>query len=293
MFKRFQEAYREARQEGRERGKNVNVKFVFRRHEQPGIDEKAGTPMDFLTEAGVELAKKTGRELPQDAYLMVAGSRGVKRARESGGHMLGSFRDEAGAAAIVNREMSGEQQEKMGHGKIPPGDVVIYRSGDLDPEKGFSIIRGAARQEGVAKELPAVVDWWLANQNKTRDLGAPALEDIAAEMAHRLTVGVNMSGKLYEGLDVRFENLTHGPKLVAFLKEVLLKKDGTRGFEKLEEIGGMVKPGEAVEIDIKRDEKGRMDMKLKFRGKEYDIDQKRLLELVDLYRQQHPVQNVE
>lgn len=267
--------------EGKERGRNVNLKFVFRRHEEPGKTPE-GMSADFLTEFGTQRAKERGKVLAgADEYLMVAGSKGVKRARETGGLLLGGFRDEEGASAIVNREMSGEQQEKMGHGKMPPGDVVIYRSGDLDPVKNFAAIAKEAKAQGAA-DLQAQIQWWLDNPDRARALGAPTSEDVAAEFAYRLGIGMRMSGRLFEGLDVRFENLTHGPKPDAFLKEVMMK-DGKRGFEKLEEIGGMFQPGEDVEFDVKRDAQGQASVKISFRGKEYGVDTQRLEELQARY----------
>lgn len=284
MLKRFGEAFREAKQEGKEKGKNVNITFAFRRHEEPGKTPD-GMSADFLTEAGVERAKAHGKKLAKDEYLMVAGSKGVERARKTGGHMLSSFRDEAGAAAIVNKEMSAERQEKSGHGEMPPGDVAIYRSDDLDPVSNLKKVFMEAKDKG-AETLQAKIQYWLDNPERAVELGAGTPEDTAAEFAHRLNVGVKMSAKLFEGLDMRFENLTHGPKLEAFLQEVLVR-DGKRGFKNLDEIGGSSSPGEEISFDITRDDKGELGIKLRFRDNEYDIDMERFGELQELYAEKH------
>lgn len=279
----FAEAYREARAEGRERGKNVHLTFVFRRHEEPGKTPEGGSA-DFLTDLGKQRAKERGKGLAgADEYLMVAGSRGVKRARETGGLMLGAFRDEEGAVAIVNREMSAEKQRTLGHGEMPPGDVVIYRSGDLDPVKKFGDIAKAAKAQGAA-DLQAQIQWWLDHPDQAQQLGAPTSEDVAAEFAHRLGIGMKMSGRLLEGLDMRFENLTHGPKPDAFLKEVMVR-EGKRGFDRLEDIGGMFQPGEEMEFDVKRDAQGQASVKIHLRGQEYAVDMARLEELQRLYQE--------
>jgi len=281
--KSFSEAHKEAKDEGREKGKNVSVQFVLRRHEDPG-KLPDGMSADFITEQGIANAKETGGDLAYEAtYLMVTGSKGVNRARETGGYILGSFRDEAGAEAIVNKEMSAEAQEKAGHGKMPPGDVVIYRSGDLDPVKNFAKVMKEAKGAG-AKDLTEVIQFWMDNPDKAKEAGALTSEEVAAELAHRLSIGIKMSDRLYEETDLRAENLTHGPKPDALLKEVILQKDGTRGFKKLEEIGGAFNAGEEVVFDINRDSDGELSLKIKFRGEEYDVDMNRLDELQDLYK---------
>ena len=257
----------------------MHLTFAFRRHEEPGKTPE-GMSADWLTEAGKAHAKETGKGLEAE-YLMVAGSKGVKRARETGGLILGSFRDEHGASAIVNREMSADQQKDLGHGEMPPGDRVIYRSGDLDPVKNFAAVVKAAKAEG-AMDLGSQIQWWLDHPAECQAMSVPTSKEIAAEMAHRLSIGLKMSGKLYAGLDVRFENLTHGPKLEALLKEILVH-EGQAGFKRLEEIGGMVQPGENIDFDIRRDETGQESIKLKLRGHEYDIDMAALARLQELY----------
>jgi len=281
--KSFSEAHREAKDAGREKGKNVSVQFVLRRHENPG-KLPDGMSADFITEQGIANAQKTGGDLADEAtYLMVTGSKRVKRGRETGGHIAGSFRDEAGAAALVNKEMSAEAQEKAGHGKMPPGDVVIYRSGDLDPVKNFATVMKQSKEAG-AKDVTEVIQFWIDNPDKAKAAGTLTSEEVAAELAHRLSIGVKMSDRLYEDTDLRIENLTHGPKPDALLSEIMLQKDGTRGFEKLEEIGGAFNAGEGVVFDINRDSDGEVSLKIKFRGEEYGVDMNRLDELQDLYR---------
>lgn len=280
--KPFSEAYHEARAEGRERGCSVNVQFSFRRHEEPGKTPE-GLSADFLTERGVERAREHGTRLavgPED-YVMVVGSKAVNRARETGGYMLGIFRDDEGAAAIINKELGPEVQEQMGHGKMPPGDIVIYRSGDLDPVPGFAAIVKEAKVEGCA-DIKSQIQWWLDHPERAAALGVPTSREVAGNLAHRLLIGENMSAKLYEDTNVRVENLTHGPNAEALLREVMLR-EGKQGFDKLEEIGGMLEPGENVDFGIKRDANGELVIQGNLRGHKFSIDEERLRELQDEY----------
>ncbi|MFA7286106.1 MAG: hypothetical protein WC052_00335 [Patescibacteria group bacterium] len=280
----FSEAHREAKDEGREKGKNVSVQFVFRRHEEPG-KTPTGMSADFLTEKGIAGAKQRGHDLANSGeYVMFFGSKGVQRARETAGHMIGTFRDEAGAAALINKPMTAEDQQRAGHGELPPGDVAIYRSSDLNPVPNFAKINEAAKAEG-AKTIDESVQYWLDNPEKAKELAAGTPEETAAELAHRLGLGIKMSGKLYEDTNLRVENLTHGPKLEALLHEVMIDDTGKRGFGRLEEMGGMFQPGEDVNLAIHRNDEGELDLGgIDFRGKHYGVDMERLDELRDLYR---------
>lgn len=280
----FAEAYREARAEGHERGKGVNIQFSFRRHQEPGKTLE-GLSTDYLTEKGVAEAREMGTRLDvgPDDYFMIAGSKAVKRARETGGHMLGTFRDAEGAAAIINKELSADEQERMGHGKIPPGDIIIYRSSDLDPVTGFGKIAQEAKAAGCVN-IESRVQYWFDHPERAQALGIPTSREIASNMAHRLGIGVNMSAKLYEDTNVRMENLTHAPNPEAFLREVLLMRHGKRGFDKLEEIGGMFQPGENVDFEINRDPNGKLTIQgTFFRGAKFHIDEAELKMLQDEY----------
>ena len=52
----------------------------------------------------------------------------------------------------------------------------------------------------------------------------------------------------------------------------MINKDDSVGFDKVEDIGGAIQPGESLKFVIDLDEKGEKTTKLKFRDKLYDYD---------------------
>lgn len=270
--------------EEREQGKDTRVRFAFTRHEKP-LKRPDGLSADVVLPEGIERARDVGQT--EDAeYLLVMGSRGVNRARETGqAYMQGV--SEAGLSGIINKE--GSEGSKL-------HEYGVYAFSDLDPIQDISKVMKPIFAEG--KELIAegklapdkLEAWGTARFMELPDSflseqGVSTKYKTASELAHRLQSGVNMSGKLYRDLDVKVNNFTHSPKPECLL-QYILQKDGKTGFTSLDEIGGVVAPGEQVEFIVERDGRGELKpIKINFRGETFDCDMEAFHGLVDEYRE--------
>lgn len=261
----FAREYYRKKELGYEHGRNVHMTVTFSRHEEPGKTPE-GMSADFLTEKGVAAAYKRGKENPHK-YIMVVGSKSVERARQTGAIELESATGPEGMAKAVNVKMT-PQLEKSGHKRFAAGEYLIYRHGDLDPVRGLKKmwLEGKAKAKEAVEKGEISVDqeksypyeYYFNNPDRAKELGAQTPREVAQEMAHRLNQCLQMSGRLYEGMDLNVRNYTHGPRLETMLKFVLRQPDGKLGFDKLEEIGGPFQPGENFDLDVQRDEKGEL-----------------------------------
>jgi len=271
--------------EGKERGKNTHVTFSFTRHEKPTKDPDSGMSMDQILPEGLDRAKATGTA-EDNEYLLVMGSRKVKRARQTGQSYVEGV-NETGLAEVINKE--GAKGSKI-------AEFGIYAMSDLDPVQDAGKILKPILAEGKkliadgkleASDLEA---WAINHYVKTPDAdfeaaGVPTPRQTATELAHRLESGMNMSKRLFENLDTKVNNFTHGPKLECLLKYVLKKEDGSVGVQDLDEIGGSFKPGESMDFDIQRDEHGELKpLTVQFRGETYEVDMETLKQLQDEYK---------
>lgn len=283
----------EKREAGYERGKNVHMTISFIRHQEPGKTPE-GMSADFLTDKGIAAASERGKRIPHE-YIFVMGSKGVKRARQTGALELESATSPEGIANAVNKKMTPELEARS-HEKFAKGEYLIYRHGDLDPVKGLKdmwLEGGTKAKETVERgEIPEdqkenyQYDYYLNNPDRARELKAQTPREVAQDMAHRLFTHLIMSKRIYEGMDLNARNYTHGPKPECALKFMLRQPDGKLGFDKIEEIDGPFKPGESFELDVQRDEKGELKPLKILRGEQElgTLDLEAVKQLVEEYK---------
>jgi len=108
----------------------------------------------------------------------------------------------------------------------------------------------------------------------------------AAELAKRVDRFQRMPDRLRSNSRIEPIVITHGGKLEAFLREVLVitDEDGNSktGFRHLDEIGGALRETENFELFIRTNEQGEKRVECLFRRKAYTLDQKRIIDLLAL-----------
>lgn len=131
----------------------------------------------------------------------------------------------------------------------------------------------------------AATDLFLSYGDKKPDPDTSSPQEAAAGMARVLDTYIRMADKLKSGSEVDLINGTHDWNIAAFLKEVIIRDvDGheVRGFDKIEDIGGPIDFNEGFEARIGTDDSKQKSVTLFFRGQEYNIDQARFVELVQI-----------
>ncbi len=281
---KFAEGIRGEIAEGKERGKNTHIVFSFTRHEKPGKTPE-GMSADFILPEGLEKMKNTGREEQCAQYIIVFGSKGVNRARETGRAYITGVQED-GEAEVINKEgVEGSKLKEFG----------VYVSEELDPVKNagnaLKPILAEGKKKVEAGELQAgeLEGWAIArfmelSDEEFRKLGVPNPQETAERLAHRLMSGIKMSKRLVEGIDTKVNNFTHGPNLECLLK-FLIVQDGLVGYDDLSEIGGAFAPGGSINFDIRRDENGELKpVTVEFRGQRYEIDMAALKNMAEAYK---------
>lgn len=270
QYRKRGETDRQLPENERQRGRNVHFVFSFSRHEIPDKDE-SGMSMDKITAEGLTHAEEVGKGDTEMPFVMITGSKSAKRARETGSAYKKGL-DANGLADVINKSADA--------GGVEFG---VYAFADQNPVAEAAKILKPILAEGKeyvkSGELkPEDLEAWAINRymmtpdSEFKKAGVATPRETAMELAHRLGQGLQMSARLFEGLDTKVKNFTHGPKLEALLKFILVQENGKVGFDDLNEIGGAFKPGEAMDFVIDRDEKGELkSIKVKFRGKEYAI----------------------
>lgn len=310
VHEKFGRKLREKAKQGEARGRNVNLEFSFTRHGKPEKDPATGMSRDVIIPEGLEAVRQKGRREEQERYIMVTGSSSVKRARQTGQ----SWRQgvtETGMADIINREGHREGGSKefgvyltkdlnIGEGSGEVLKPIVARkkeegkqlvsTGKLKSEELQGWVEGAAMAEYLDLPEEHLRNFKWKDKAGNERTGVVGPHDIARNIAHRLWTGIRMSDRLFEGMDTKINNFTHGTNPESLLKYVikLEDKDGKEktGFDKVEEIGGTLTPGESIDFDIKRDARGELKpITIKLRGKKYGIDMEALKKLVEEYAQ--------
>lgn len=263
----FRDTLKFKEQHGFERGKNVHITATFSRHEEPGKTPE-GMSADFLTDRGKQRAKERGTAEISHEFVMTTGSKAVERARETGALEKEGMVDLSNIDRVVNRQFT-DRLAQAGHKKFGErGGHVIYRNPDLDPVKGLKNMwleagqkaaKAIGRGEITADQKETFqYEYFLNNPDHAEELGSQTPREAAQDVAHRVSQTLQMSSRLYEGMDLDNRNYTHGPKPECALKFILRQPDGKVGYDKLEEIGGPFKPGESFSLDIQRDKNGEL-----------------------------------
>lgn len=253
------------RPEKGEFGKNIHAVLEFLRHATPGKTPE-GMSADFLTEGGQEMARGLGKTRPNEEKI--AGySSPAKRAQETGDLYLDNA-DES--IEVINKTLA---ETKASYPAQKEGNTFRMKTKrELAPVAGFAKIMplcqayAKAQKEAGSKAtaLTHIIQFYLDNPDKCKELGVDSPREAAAGIAERVATELGMTDRFYEDTDIRLINVTHGPKLEPFIKEVI-------GFDRLEDIGGAVNEGENIQfiVDIDADKNKKVTMN--FRGKDYEL----------------------
>jgi|GEM_PF-1037519 len=276
-------------------GQDVQVEVEFMRHEEPGKTPE-GMSADYLTETGKVRAAAKGKDIDR---LTKGYSSPKLRAQETIDLQLQNADHEV---LIINQKLSdqaskGEKTIKdIAVGQKPENVFNMRLRPELDTVVNFAAINEETKQWAKAQiangskrpEYDLVVQYYLDHPERSYEMEVTTPQDAAEEIAFAASREIGMSKHLYSDSNVKLLNGTHGPKLEPFLQQILIGKDGKRGFASLEEIGGAFKPGENFKLlaKTKMGEKGKLEMEVRLllRGQEYAVDMPRLEQLARNYR---------
>lgn len=271
-------------------GRNIHAVIEVSRHEEPGKimeGHKAGMSADFLTEKGQQRAADKGRGI-EEVYLKDYSSPKL-RAQQTGDLGLQAADKDITGVDIINQRL--DEFKAVAKGQKPENEFIMRIRSELDTVQNFDRIMSEVKAWAKdnlpggekAANLDVVIQYYLDHPERSEMLGVTTPEEAADEIAYAVMQEIDMSGRFKNDSDVRLRNFTHGPKLEPFLQRVIINKDGSRGFKKLDEIGGSVNPGESFLVPVDRDERGELAVKLTFRGKDYALDLAKVREMADEY----------
>ncbi|MBR9706463.1 hypothetical protein GOV14_05485 [Candidatus Pacearchaeota archaeon] len=129
-------------------------------------------------------------------------------------------------------------------------------------------------------------DWYM-NLKKPFDKETGTSKRVAEGLAYMVLRNNAMAGKLHDGSKVDLINGTHQTMPEALLKEVMIRNvNGKRvvGFKNLKEIGGSLGYVEPVDFVTTTDANGEKELKVNFRGEQYEVDMNKLNKLANSYR---------
>ena len=285
MFKEIFKGFMNDPEQAGERGKNTKVIETFTRHGKPEKTPE-GMSADSILPEGLEEMRQRGKNETEPKYYMITGSKSVQRARQTG-EAIAEGINETDAIEIINKE--GKEGSKL-------SEFGVYAMSDLDPFKDagkiLAPINAEAKKMVEEKKLkPEEMEGWAIAKflqvpaEKFKEQNVPTPREVAARMAHRLSSGVKMSDKLFKDLEMKVNNITHGPNAECLLKYVI-RNDKKSGFNDVAEIGGAFKPGENVDFNIERAENGALKpIKINLRGREYDFDMDEFNKLLEEYKE--------
>jgi len=251
-------------QNEQEKGRNVKVSAIFERHGQK--ESSQTTAETELTETGEKDSAEFGRSLPE---------RGVVK-----GYSSDTPRTMKTAELAVENSPTKVKAPKI---RIDRGLGFYY-----DPKGDFfKNVRSVGEDASDITECRNLqADYYLKFGDKRPDPRTISPVELAALIAKKVNTYINMADKLDSGSDVQLINATHDFNIAAFLKEVMVLSKKEEGepvkFEKIEEIGGGIGYNESFEVLAETDSHSNKTVKLIFRGKEYELDTKRLAELIEI-----------
>lgn len=282
-------------------GHDIHVRYHLGRHQDPAIDLTTGKKLDKLSAIGVAQASTEGKEL----HGVIKGyASPMQRARET---VDLRFQNAAEDAAILNRRVADVKNEgarASQHGR----EFVIRTKPELRLRSVQTIVpfwkeaTAFAKSEIAAgRANPEQMDnlsfqYYFDHPERAVELGAPAPHELAQELGYNVRHFADMAERFKDGSQLTAMAVTHGPKIESFVREVIVRDVGgkqVKGFEQLDEIGGMFEPGEGPEFKIDRDEDGNESIKMVLRGKEYDVDTAALQQLSDEYVQRLKREKIE
>lgn len=262
--------------EREQRGENVTIHAVFTRHGEKVHDpDNPETPLTPEGEAG---SKAAGEKRPAVDAIKSYTSK-TQRTEDTGKFMVeGSPTDNKMTQRIRDNlgfhyeEESPFMKELMDKKKEILGD-------------NYNDLQASEQIARLEKANSVMTDLYLKFGADRPDETTYSPVETAATMAQVVDRYVSMADKLNTDSEIDLINATHDFNLAAFLKEVMIRNidgENVTGFDSIDEIGGAVGFNEGFELLIKNDADANKSLKILFRDEEYDIDQDRLAELVQI-----------
>ncbi|MFH0829463.1 MAG: histidine phosphatase family protein [Candidatus Kerfeldbacteria bacterium] len=289
--------------EKQEFGKNVEVTVSFRRHADPEVNPATGMSADKLSSKGIEQAAALGAafEGPDDEAPVVKGySSKLERAKDTIDIGLQNT-----GATVINRKVAeiGDEEVRTSRGARTYNIRTREELMTVKNVAPFWMDAGKRADAMIAAgelDKPHKLDYqiqaYLDGSEQVKAAGGQTARECAQDLGHLLQHYLEMSGHLYDGSNVKLENVTHGPKIEPFIREVVMRTVGNetvRGFKNLDEIGGAFKPTDNVDFVIRRDDEGKLSsVKMMLRGTEYDVDLAELGLLSEEYATRQKVEKV-
>src|SRR3989339_308958 len=269
-----------------EKGKNVKVSAIFERHGEKEASQI--TAETRLTETGEMEGAEFGKKLPKrkniKGYSSDTGSKPGDEGRTVKTTMLAvenSPTEIKSSKVRIRKELGfycDENTDFFRRMKQINIDVSEMDFGDLLEEE--------LDDRRLVEVRNQQADYYLSFGENRPSPRTISPVDLAALMAKRIDAYINMVDRLNSGSDVQLINGTHDFNIVAFLKQAMILGRNKVGepikFEKIEEIGGGIGYNEYFEVLVETDGVGTKTIKLIFRGKEYELDTKRVGELLEI-----------
>src|SRR3989339_976509 len=258
------------------KGENVTVHSVFIRHGEKFHD--INNPETDLTPKGEEASREIGKNRPEVDAIK--------------GYSSDTQRTKYTTRSIVEQsptENKLTQRIRNGLGiRYDSGNEFTKKLQGIKEEllgKGYDDLSEEQKVARLDEYNSVITDCYLALGDKRPDPNTYSPVETAATMAKILNNNIRMADRLKANSKVDLVNATHDFNIVAFLKEVLVRNiDDKRvvGFDSVKEIGGSMEFNGGFEVLIKTDDGGHKTLKILFRGEEYEIDETRLTELVEI-----------
>ncbi len=263
-------------------GSSIKAVLEFKRHQDPGKTPE-GMSADFLTEKGRNASVSDGQKVEEKTAKGYASPK--LRAQETVDLMLQNVDDDVRVINKTLESLKGARAEKLVNNQREGNEFNIRTRKELDATANFAKIMPLAsawadeqiKTGAKLDKYSLIVQWYLDNPEICKENGVLGGHETATEISERVAVELKMTERFYNGSEVRLVNVTHGPKIEPFLQEIV-------GFKNLEEIGGALQPGESISFAVSIDEKKKKSVMLLFRGKEYLVDESKIRDLAQEYR---------
>lgn len=265
--------------ENQELGENVTIHAVFSRHGEKLLDPK--NPETALTPEGEEKSRIAGKNRPKVAAIKSYTS-DTARTKKTAEFMVEESPTETKMDQRLRDDIAFHYDEKGDFVK----EAMRIKKEILGPD--YKNLAPEEINQRLQQASNKQVDYYLSFGDQRPDPDTYSPVETASGIARMVDRYMKMSARLKSGSEVDLINATHDFNLASFLKEVIIREiDGkkVRGFESIKEIGGATEFNEAFEIIVKRQDSAERTVKLLFRGNEYDIDEDRLNELLQIAKE--------
>lgn len=258
-------------------GKNVKICVLFLRHGEKEMDTATGAETG-LTERGRKESAEVGKSLDKKD-LIKAYSSNTDRTKESAELIV--------ANSSTEKKMNLRLKEELAFHYDKKGDFVnkLMETKKEMFGQDFNGLREEEKKERMDKYGNWATDYYLNFGGQRPDEGTMSPVETAAMTSKLAERYAKMADRVYSGSDIQLINDTHDFNIASFLKEVLIRDingQKIRGFKSIKEVGGHLGFNEGFELIVENDNEGKKNIKLGFRGQQYELDVQRLSELVKI-----------